>query len=107
MGSVRAGFVEVFERVVTALVPRVFARFLFDELVDSLCCEGMSRPLFARGNGFKPFPRIDSMDHEVQVVAELVSALDYFPHHKLAITLGAERLRDVEPEQLMFVTTEV
>lgn len=85
MGSVQAGFVEVLERTVTALVPRVFAR----------------------GNGFKPFPRIDSMDHEVQVVAELVSALDYFPHHKLAITLGAARLRDVEPEQLMFVTTEV
>jgi len=47
------------------------------------------------------------MDHQFQVVAELVSALDYFPHHKLAITLGAARLRDVEPEQLMFVATEV
>ena len=85
MGRVHAGFVEVLERVVTALVPRVFAR----------------------GNGLKPLPRMDSMDHQFQVVAELVSALDYFPHHKLAITLGAARLRDVEPEQLMFVATEV
>ena len=37
MGSVHAGFVEVLERTVTALVPRVFAR----------------------GNGFESFPRID------------------------------------------------
>ena len=43
MGGVHAGFVEVLERTVTALVPRVFAR----------------------GNGLKPLPRIDSMDHEV------------------------------------------
>jgi hypothetical protein len=46
-------------------------------------------------------------NHQFQVVAELVSALDYFPHHKLVITLGATRLRDVEPERLMFVATEV
>ena len=46
------------------------------------------------------------MDHRFQVVAELVSALDHFPHHKLAITLRAARLRDVEPAQLMFVATE-
>ena len=77
------------ERVITALVPRVFTFLLLDELVDSLGCEGMSRMLFARGNGLKHLPRIDSMDHQFQVVAELVSALDYFPHHKLAITLGA------------------
>ena len=43
MGGVHAGFVEVLERTVTALVPRVFAR----------------------GNGLKPLPRIHSMDHEV------------------------------------------
>ena len=36
MGRVQARFVEVLERIVTALVPRVFAR----------------------GNGFKPFPGI-------------------------------------------------
>jgi hypothetical protein len=46
------------------------------------------------------------MDHRFQVVAELVSALDHFPLHKLAITLRAARLRDVEPAQLMFVATE-
>lgn len=41
MDSVHAGFVEVLERTITALVPRVFAR----------------------GNGFESFPRIDIQMH--------------------------------------------
>ena len=59
MGCVQARFVEVLERVITALVPRVFALLLFDELVDGLGCEGMSRPLLARRNGLESFARID------------------------------------------------
>ena len=46
------------ERVITALVPRVFTFLLLDELVDSLGCEGTSRPLLARRNGPEPFPGI-------------------------------------------------
>jgi len=59
MGRVQARFVEVLERVTTALVPRVFALFLFDELVDGLGCEGMSRPLLSHRNGLESFARID------------------------------------------------
>ena len=59
MGCVQARFVEVLDRVITALVPRIFALFLFDELVDGLGCKRMSRPLLARRNGPEPFPSID------------------------------------------------
>ena len=59
MGCVQARFVEVLERVITALVPRIFAFLLFDKLVDGLRCEGMSRPLLPHRNGFESFARID------------------------------------------------
>ncbi len=44
-------------------------------------------------------------DANYHIVAELISALDYFPRHKVAFTLRAARVRDVAANQLMFVAT--
>lgn len=46
------------------------------------------------------------IDKQFQLVAELVSALDHFPDHKLAMTLRSARIRDLEPDRLMFPATE-
>ena len=39
---------------------------------------------------------------DFQVVAEFVSALEYFPDQKIALTLSSARVRDVDSTQLMF-----
>lgn len=59
MGRMQACLVEVFERIVTALLPCVLAFFLFNELIDRLSGERMSRPLLAQGNGLELCPSID------------------------------------------------
>lgn len=39
---------------------------------------------------------------DFQVIAEFVSALEYFQNQKIALTLCSARVRDVESTQLMF-----
>jgi hypothetical protein len=45
--------------------------------------------------------RVIAVDPCFQIVAELVSALDNFPQHKIALTLRTARVREVEAELLM------
>jgi hypothetical protein len=45
--------------------------------------------------------RVIAVDSCFQIVAELVSALDNFPKHKIALTLRSARVREVEAELLM------
>lgn len=55
----QACFIEVFECILTTLMPRVFALFLFDELKDGLACKGMRGALLANRDGFEPVTGID------------------------------------------------
>ncbi len=45
--------------------------------------------------------RLIASDPSFQVVAELVSALDNFPDHKIALTLRSARVREIEAALLM------
>ena len=57
MRGMQASIVKMLQSIVTALMPGVFALFLFNQLVDGLGGQRMGRAFLAHGNGFEPFPR--------------------------------------------------